>query len=366
MINSIVVDDEKNILEEIKDILEEIDYIKVVEATSDPRQALDIIKNNDIQLAFLDIEMPGINGLELAEKITTMKPDIEIVFITAYNQYAFEAFEKNAIGYLLKPIREERIKRTVEKVLKIVKEETKNKNLLKITTFNKFSISIGTKVIKWRTLKDCEVFAYLVENVDIPLHKEKIIEDIWGDIDVKNGLVYLQSTIYRIRKILGEAGFEDAITYGNNCYTMKYINVDCDIWDYRKYTNKSYEINHENIKLFEHLLEICTGDYLGEDGYSWSIDRCEKVRHKYLELIRNISEFYMKEKKFSKAIEFLEKIIAIDPFYNEGIKLLFKAYHCNKDIYTLNKQFNKIKVLYEEEYGINLSQDIIQYYNELT
>src|SRR5699024_10415720 len=65
---------------------------------------------------FLDIEMPNTNGLELAEKIIEVNPNIEIVFVTAYNEYAVQAFEVNALDYLLKPVKTERLAKTLARL----------------------------------------------------------------------------------------------------------------------------------------------------------------------------------------------------------------------------------------------------------
>lgn len=366
MIRAIIIDDEENTIEEVKEIIENFKSIKVIFTENNPFEALETIKNNDIQAAFVDIDMPGMNGITLAEKISNIKPNIEIVFITAYDQYALEAFEVSAIDYILKPVRKERLEKSINKIFKIINENRiEESNVIKIISFNKFEVIINNVPIKWRILKDKELFAYLVENINRPIHKERIIEDLWQDIDIKNALIYLQSSIYRIRKILSNAGYIDCIKYANNCYTMNKIKLDCDIWLYKDYTDINYEICASNINIYESICDLYRGDYLEEEGYIWSISTSENIKKKYLELLKRLGEYYINIGNYDKAIEYLEKIIDIDPHFDLGIKLLFKAYYNKNDMYNLNKQFLKAHKISKEKYGLNLNESLVSYYNEL-
>ena len=364
MIRSIIVDDEENTIEELKDILESFGNIEIIACETNPFKALEIIEDNKIDVAFLDIDMPGINGITLSEKIKTISPNIEIIFITAYNQYAIEAFEVDAIDYVLKPIRKERIEKSIKRILKLIKEEDNNYRI-KIRSFKKFEVLIDNTIVKWRIIKDGELFAYLIENVDIPIHKEKIIQDLWDDVDLKNGLIYLQSSIYRIRKILSNNGYKNCIIYTNNCYIMKRINIDCDIWRYNDYLNKEYLINKDNVDIYDNLIKIYTGDYLEEDGYLWAINISENYRLKYMELLEKVSEYYIRNGNYEKSIKYMEKVVEIDSSYERGIIKLFNIYYEKKDFYNLRKQFVKLNKLSEERYGIELSESILKYYNSL-
>lgn len=366
MIKSIIVDDEQFTLEEIRDTIKDFDEVDVVEATTDHNKALEIVKKYDIQLAFLDIEMQGINGISLAEKMIEIKPEMEIVFITAYDNYAYDAFEANAIDYVLKPIRVERLEKTIKKVLKIIKTESAiKKNMLKVRFFKKFLVFNEEESVSWRTSKDGEVLAYLLANVGFPIHKEKLIYNIWADVDLKNALIYLQSSIYRIRKIFSKYGYEDTIKYANNSYIIKDINIDCDFWSFNKYLNKNYILSEDNINEYEKIFELYIGDYLEEDAYVWAMDMQENLKHKYLRLATNIGAYCMEKNDFNKAIEYLEKLIKVDPFYDEGIKLLFKCHYEKNEIRDLIKQFTKLESIAQEEYGLYLSEDLVNYYNTL-
>ena len=118
MMTGIAVDDERIILEELCAMIRQTE-IKLARAFQDPLEALESIKSLRPDVVFLDIEMPGLNGIELARKIAGLDPKIQIVFVTAYEQYALKAFEVSAVHYLLKPLTQEKINEAVNRVHRV-------------------------------------------------------------------------------------------------------------------------------------------------------------------------------------------------------------------------------------------------------
>ncbi len=109
MIKAIIVDDEILSINKLKHVLTPFEDITVAGCFADPCDALEKAPGLLPQLVFLDIEMPDMNGLALAEKMAERLPGAEIVFATAHDEYALNAFEVAAVDYLLKPVTKERI-----------------------------------------------------------------------------------------------------------------------------------------------------------------------------------------------------------------------------------------------------------------
>lgn len=112
----LIADDETPARNRLKDLLSEIAYVSVVAEAKDGKQAIDlaIVKQPDVML--LDIRMPLMDGLEAAEHAQKLEPKPYIIFTTAYDAYAIKAFDLNAIDYLLKPIRLERLQAAIDRV----------------------------------------------------------------------------------------------------------------------------------------------------------------------------------------------------------------------------------------------------------
>lgn len=116
MLKALIVDDEELACKGLQMRLEEIDQVEVVGICQNGKEALAAIVEHEPDLVFLDIQMPGLNGFEVVREIQVDLMPL-IVFVTAYDEYAVDAFKINAVDYLLKPVEDERLREAVERAL---------------------------------------------------------------------------------------------------------------------------------------------------------------------------------------------------------------------------------------------------------
>lgn len=117
MIKCIIVDDELPARTELKYLLQEYENIEVIGEVSHGLEVLEVNERLYPDVIFLDIQMPQMDGIEVAEKLLQSKHMPLIVFVTAFEEYAIKAFEVNAIDYILKPISKDRLSKTIEKLI---------------------------------------------------------------------------------------------------------------------------------------------------------------------------------------------------------------------------------------------------------
>ncbi len=115
MLRAIVVDDEQLAREELCYQLEQLGEVEVVAQAGNGLEALSAIERHDPDLVFLDVQMPGLTGFEVARRMLGEEPGAGVVFVTAYDQHAIEAFEVNAVDYLLKPVDATRLEQAVQR-----------------------------------------------------------------------------------------------------------------------------------------------------------------------------------------------------------------------------------------------------------
>ena len=115
-LRALVVDDEQLARDELCYQLAELGGVEIVAQAGDGPQALDAILRHAPDIVFLDVQMPGLTGFEVARRLIDREPPVSIVFVTAYDQHAIEAFEVNAVDYLLKPVEADRLDRAVQRV----------------------------------------------------------------------------------------------------------------------------------------------------------------------------------------------------------------------------------------------------------
>ncbi len=140
MITAIAIDDEPEAIDIIKFHASKIKEVKIVAHFYEPQKAIDYLRNNPVDLLFLDVNMPEISGIELLKRIK-VKPIV--IFTTAYEQYALESYKFEALDYLLKPIDFEDFQASMNKVKKAILNVPKN-NASETFIF----IKDGTKIIK--------------------------------------------------------------------------------------------------------------------------------------------------------------------------------------------------------------------------
>jgi DNA-binding LytR/AlgR family response regulator len=119
----LVIDDERPALDELTYLLERDERVAEVHATDSPTEALRLLQQLDVDAVFLDVQMPGLTGIELAQVLSRFRTPPAAVFVTAHDEHAVHAFELNAVDYVLKPVRAERLAEAVRRVLSTVRPE---------------------------------------------------------------------------------------------------------------------------------------------------------------------------------------------------------------------------------------------------
>lgn len=119
MTRALIVDDEAPARSELRYMLEKIGAVEVVGEASNAREALELMRHLDYDVVFIDIEMPGIGGLDIAKAVKELPSPPHVVFVTAYSEHAVRAFEVEATDYLVKPLSEDRLRAAVDKVRRL-------------------------------------------------------------------------------------------------------------------------------------------------------------------------------------------------------------------------------------------------------
>ncbi|HZG56196.1 BTAD domain-containing putative transcriptional regulator [Paenibacillus sp.] len=358
MLRAILIDDERSAIDALQDVLAEFGEIEVAASFTNPVEALARMRDLRFHVVFLDIEMPGMKGLELAEAVAELDASAQIVFVTAYDQYAIEAFEVNAVDYLLKPVRLERMRKTVRKLSAAVAsvEPPDAPNEGSVACFGAFGFTVhpAADTVKWRTNKVKELFAYLVHHRDASVRKEKIIEDLWPAMDASRAVAYLHTCIYQIRKTIRDARLEQRIllTYSNDCYRFAMDGIDCDAERFQRAMERIGGVTTDTIVACEQAAALYRGPYLAEDGFPWAAPVRERLSLQYAELVKSMVRHYMKENQLPQAVFHLRRQLADEPFEEEAHRLLMTCYARQGDRAALVRHYQEMERQLWEELGV--------------
>ncbi len=177
----VVVDDEKKALERFGRLIAEEANITLLASFTNPHEAIQYIKNEKVDIVFADIEMPEISGLEMADLIAEINPSIDVVFVTAYSQYALQAFQVHAVGYLLKPIEVEDIRKQMNQIIKRreLRSSEPQKKKCVIQCLGQFLCYRNEQeFFNWRTSKAEELLGFLLHYRGKLVSKEKIMDTL--------------------------------------------------------------------------------------------------------------------------------------------------------------------------------------------
>lgn len=222
----LAVDDEKLLLDALREAIEEAEPSAEIIGFSNAFSALEYVQGHPIDVAFLDIRMPGMQGTELAKKMKMMQPQLNIVFCTAYSEYALTAIEMRASGYLTKPVSAEAIRRELDNLRYPVTDQAK----VRIQCFGNFEIFVNDVPLHFAREKSKEVIAYLVDREGAACTTAEIIAAVWNDDE--DHISYIQKIRSDIRNTLKAAGCEDIITFFWGKLSLVRSKVSCDYYDW--------------------------------------------------------------------------------------------------------------------------------------
>lgn len=222
-----IVDDEPRALKDLEDaLIEVVPECKPVAFTS-PTRALEYAQENALDIAFLDIEMGRVNGLVLAKRLKDIQSDIHIIFVTSYDNYAVDAFQLHATGYLMKPARAEDIQRELTFLYgENISQQAKK---IRVQTFGGFNVYVNNQPLVFKRSKAKELLAYLVDRRGLSITTREacdiLFEDGKYDTSRKN---YFQTIFSELQSVLKSAGAESMLLKKRNSFAVDIYAFECD------------------------------------------------------------------------------------------------------------------------------------------
>lgn len=374
MLRVMVVDDEQPALDLLEKLLKSNGQIEIKGTFTRSKEAIEKLKAEKVDVVFLDIEMPYMNGIEVAEHILAIDPDIDIVFVTAYNQYATDAFELNAIDYVLKPATGNRLNKTVERIVSRRSGEKRGRSgdtrsdVSQFVCLGRFEWMFGVEALapmKWRTSKERELMAYLVHHRGKFIPKDKILEDLWPNTGVEQAATFLHTCVYGIRKKLNGLGYKHALEYKNNGYLLELLDMRCDTDDFEQAAGRDIDISPITISEYEKIAGLYRGDYMEEDGFAWTHEVQEKLKGVYILLMKRMAGYYMSVKKHHAAADCLRSALYKNPFLDDVNETMLKVYALMGDRLSMVNHYKSFTSLLQEELGIEPMASTVKLFSRL-
>ncbi len=239
--NILAVDDERLILDDMKVELRKVFENDEIVGFEGGNEAIDYANDlaahdEKLDYAFLDINLRGMTGIELAKKLKDIHHDTKVIFCTAYSEYAYDAFRMHAVGYLLKPVEAKHIIETLN-ALNIDWKNTGNElpKDIRVQTFGNFELFVDNHQVSFQREKAKELFAYLIDRNGAAITTGEIVSILWEDRPSdKTTLNQAHTIISSMKKTLKELGIGNIIVKTWNHIAADTSKIKCDVYDFYK------------------------------------------------------------------------------------------------------------------------------------
>ncbi|MBQ1955521.1 MAG: response regulator [Clostridia bacterium] len=255
---AITVDDEIYMLETLNEAVSASSDVELAESFTSCSAALAYATENPVDIAFLDINMRGIGGLGLAEKLMELHPDCKIIFCTGHEEYAVSAFRLHVSGYLMKPITAEAVQQEIDHI-KGVKAKEK---LLTINCFGNFEVLYNGEILPFKRRKAKELLAVLVDRNGAGLTAKQLCAILFPDDtdDIKNA-AYFRQLVMDLKNTLKAIRAEDVLRHDTPYYRVDTGLVKCDYLSFLETGKPAFR-----------------GEYMTQ--YSWAEETCAMLQFK--------------------------------------------------------------------------------------
>ena len=229
---TILVDDERYGLERFEIECGKMDGIELVGKFRSSLDALAFAKVNQIDLAFLDIEMPEMSGLDLSDQLRALYPDIIVIFVSAYDQYMSDAFrQRGADYYVVKPYTKEEVEAVIARAKLLSRRFAKR---IYIETFGRFCVSVDGKPVRFTSTDAKQLLALMVHKCGTPLGNQEAFNLMWEERNYDHSsAVSLHKALRKLKDTLSDAGIGDlVIDVPPSEHKVNTELFDCDYYQY--------------------------------------------------------------------------------------------------------------------------------------
>ena len=248
---AIAVDDEPLMLGALTKAIKASGDITAVTDFTSCEEAVEFVKSNTVDIAFLDINMRGMGGLNLAKKIIDFCPTCRIVFCTGYEEYAIQAFKLHASGYLMKPISANDVQTEIDNIKGIRQKE----KLLSVKCFGNFEVFAKGEKLTFKRSKTKELLAFLVDRKGAGVTVAEIGVALWENDQGEKNQNYIHQLFRDLRHSLEAVDAAEIFERNNYFYSINPEKIDCDYYEYLKNGKPEFR-----------------GEYMAQ--YSWAEETC--------------------------------------------------------------------------------------------
>lgn len=368
MMKVIIVDDEDLSLKRLNRILIESGEVEVCGAFHDPEEACAYAVENSFDAAFLDITMPRISGMHLIGELRKHHPSLPIVLVTGYEEYAVQAFDKDVIDYVIKPVTAERLNRSIKRLrAQLVHESVATPEpavpatKLTVRMFGEFTVHGGAGAdnpLKLRTPKTEELLAFLLYKKSTS--RDALADTLWKDLSPQKAWTNINSTLYYVRRAIGDNSDVPIILKDRNGIRIDREAIDCDLYEFEALFRQMRQASAHRPELFERMDMLYAGELLQGRHYEWAFAWSRQLELDFIMTMETAAHYHAKEGEPLRALYYFERILQIDSIREDIHREIILLYLSLGRRTEAQRQYLVLEELLHEELGSSPAADIKQ------
>lgn len=224
--NTITVDDETFAINSLLRLLKKTDPNGTHTGVRDSAAFIEYVKNNPVDIAFVDVDLYGSNGLDLVKQLSEINKEINVIMYTGHSQFKAEALDLYVSGYIVKPVNAEDLAEVLNHLRYPIKD-------LRVQCFGHFEVFYGSLPVKFDRKDSKEVFAYLIDKKGAEVSESELRYLLWADNeDTPKKKSYIRTIISDIRNTFSNCGENEIIFNSRGYYYINPERLKCDYFDY--------------------------------------------------------------------------------------------------------------------------------------
>lgn len=387
----ILVDDDQAMLIIMRRLLSRIVGVTISGSFRRGGDALEWLRSNAADIAFVDIRMDGENGIDLAKRLRAVRRELKVVFVTSHRDYALDAFDLGAFDYIVKPVQSERLEHTLRRFAEERRHAAGTSGdaqpasvgasgnapqpsaavpasesvRLTATCLGGLAVYGPSGDVKWRSAKSAELFAYLLLQGEKGASRERILEDLFGGMPIHNANLYLNTAVYQLRSTLKLHGLREAVVSLNDRYKLDPKAVDADFIAFEEGVSAIGTITSSNYKAACELERRYAGDLFSDKAYLWSLTEKERLSFVYNGFSKRLTEWLLNNGHHEMALLVAKKLISRDETDEEAVALLLCAHAAVKDRHALEAQYAAYSAMLKAEFDLAPGIELTRLYERL-
>lgn len=362
----ILIDDENPALDEMSYILGQYPDVEIVGRYQQAEQALEELPAKKPDAAFVDIGMPSGNGIRLMEKIREQNSRMRIVFVTAYPEYALEAYHVFPLDYIVKPVDEERFSKTMAHLREELSAcgepavSARTDSRFRIRCFGEFDVYFEEKnglkqQMKFATRQARALFLYLLTCDGREAAKPELTDVLFKGMEPRKAANLLYVSVHSLRRSLADISAARHDVCIHQKYRLDVPEGVCDYLDFIQFVSQfdsaEFRVDGENIKKAARISRLYTGNLFDRETYDWLEPMRLHAEQGMERLLLSMAQFYFQSHKAHDCEKTLLRLLRVNPFSFEGNSALFDLYMAIGNKGKFKKQYEICAETLKRELG---------------